>query len=177
MARRARRRVMVVLIYATLALLMAGLFMADHWRTSGNYLIIAVILANRFFLGGYDARGLIKPFNGKTPRSVEQPPPFLLLALRVYDPRPADKSYRNDEREIQQLGRAHYLAYQTIIVLFLPLWLLSKWSTFTPNMLANIHVSPGLLTCGLALISIVLAFTLPQSILLWTEPDMEEDSE
>jgi thiosulfate reductase cytochrome b subunit len=174
MAPQARRRALVILIYATLAMLMIGLFLADRWRTTGYYLVFATMLINRLFLGGYDFGGLIKPFNGKGPRRVEQPPPFLLLALRVYNPLPTTNAYRSDERELQQRDRAHYTAYKAVIFLLMPLWLLSQWATFTPRLLARIPVSPSLLIYGLVLASIIVALTLPQSILLWTEPDMEE---
>ena len=177
MAPQARRRTLVILIYAALALLMAGLFLADRWRTTGYYLVFATMLINRLFLGGYDFGGLIRPFNGKAPRRNDQPPPFLLLALRVYQPPPPDASYRSDERELQQRDRAHYTAYQAITVVLMPLWLLSQWSTFTPRLLAHIPISPSLFIYGLVLATIIVALTLPQSILLWSEPDMEPNDE
>jgi hypothetical protein len=82
MAPRINRRALVVLIYAGLAALMGGLWMLDGWHVTGVCLWIATVLANRLFLGGYGFGGLIKPFSGQG-RS-EAPPPFLLLALRVY---------------------------------------------------------------------------------------------
>jgi hypothetical protein len=102
MAPQAHRRTLVVFIYAALAALMAALFFADHWRATGYYLVFATFLVNRLFLGGYNFGGLIKPFNGNAPQRTQQPPPFLLLALRVYHPAPAESEYRSDEREFQQ---------------------------------------------------------------------------
>jgi hypothetical protein len=177
MAPQVHRRTLVVLIYATLALLMAGLFLADHWRTTGYYLVFATFLINRLFLGGYNFGGLIKPFSGKPPYRNEQPPPFLLLALRVYPPQPEDSEYRSDERELQQRDRAHYHAYQWIASTLVMLWLLASWNAFHPHLLARIPVSPSLLIYGVVLASIVISLTLPQAILLWTEPDMEEPHE
>jgi hypothetical protein len=174
MAPQAHRRTLVVFIYAALAALMAALFFADHWRTSGYYLVFATFLINRLFLGGYNFGGLIKPFNGKPPQRTEAPP-FLLLALRVYRPAPSESEYRSDERELQQRDHAHYTAYQALTVLLAVLWLLAGWNTFAPRLLARIPVSPSLLVYGVVLGAIVLALTLPQSILLWTEPDMEEE--
>lgn len=52
------------------------------------------------------------------------------------------------------------------------LWLLTSWNTFKPQLLAWVPGSANLLICGLVLAAIVLALTLPQAILLWTEPDM-----
>jgi hypothetical protein len=174
MAPQMHRRALVVLIYSALAVLMAALFTLDRWRTSGYYLVFATFLVNRLFLGGYNFGGLIKPFNGKRPQRNDAPPPFLLLALRVYHPQPMDNGYRSDERELQQRDRAHYLAYQALAVVLAVLWLLAGWNTFAPRLLARIPVSPSLLIYGVVLASIVAALTLPQAILLWTEPDMEE---
>jgi hypothetical protein len=176
MAAQVHRRALVVLIYATLAALMAGLFLADHWRTTGYYLVFATFLINRFFLGGYNFGGLIKPFSGKPPYRND-PPPFLLLALRVYHPEPIDSEYRSDERELQQRDRAHYQAYQWIASTLVVLWLLASWNAFKPHLLAWIPASPSLLIYGVVLASIVVSLTLPQAILLWTEPDMEETDE
>jgi hypothetical protein len=176
MAPQAHRRTLVVLIYVALAALMAGLFFADHWRVSGYYLVLATFLVNRLFLGGYNFGGLIKPFNGKPPQRTEVPP-FLLLALRVYRPEPAESEYRSDERELQQRDRAHYQAYQTLAVVLAVLWLLTSWNTFKPQLLAWVPGSANLLIYGLVLAAIVAALTLPQAILLWTEPDMEPGME
>ncbi len=176
MAPQAHRRTLVVFIYATLTALMAALFLADRWRTTGYYLVIATFLVNRLFLGGYNFGGLIKPFSGKPPQRSEAPP-FLLLALRVYRPGPAENEYRSDERELQQRDRAHYQAYQALAVVLAVLWLLAGWRTFNPKLLAWVPVSADLLIYGVVLAAIVVALTLPQAILLWTEPDMESEAE
>ena len=65
MAPRTNRRVLVVLIYAAMAALMAGLWMVDGWHVTGVYLVFATILVNRLFLGGYGFGGLIKPSAAK----------------------------------------------------------------------------------------------------------------
>lgn len=176
MAPQAHRRTLVVFIYATLTALMAALFLADRWRTTGYYLVIATFLVNRLFLGGYNFGGLIKPFSGKPPQRSEAPP-FLLLALRVYRPGRAENEYRSDERELQQRDRAHYQAYQALAVVLAVLWLLAGWRTFNPKLLAWVPVSADLLIYGVVLAAIVVALTLPQAILLWTEPDMESEAE
>jgi len=173
MASQTRRRILVCIIYATLAALITGLYMIDGWRTSGYYLVFASLLINRLFLGGYGLGGLIKPFSGKAPQRADQPPQFLLVSLRVYEPPAPEDTWRCDERELQQRDRAHYTAYQALAVILAVLWLLSGWNTFRPRLLAWIPASPSLLIYGLVLASVVIALTLPQSILLWTEPDME----
>lgn len=174
MAPRAHRRALVVLIYAGLTLLMAGLYLADGWRTSGYYLVFATILVNRLFLGGYDFGGLIKPFNGKAPRRSSAPS-YLLLALRIYRPEPSESEYRNDEREVARRGQAHYQSYGVVVVMLTLVWLLAGWSAFKPQMLGWFPGSPQVLIYALVLGGLVLMFTLPQAILLWTEPDMEAE--
>jgi len=176
MAPQAHRRALVALIYSAMAALMFVLFLADHWRTTGYYLVFATFLVNRFFFGGYNFGGLIKPFSGKAPQRSDAPPPFLLLALRVYHPEPMENEYRSDERELQQRDRAHYTAYQSVVIALAFLWLLATWNAFKPHLLAWIPVSPSLLVYGVVLAAIVAALTLPQTILLWTEPDMEVES-
>lgn len=177
MAPRTHRRALVVLIYAALTALMVGLFCADHWRTTGYYLVFATFLVNRLFLGGYNFGGLIKPFSGKPPRDSQASPHFVLLTLRIYHREPTNSEYRSDERELQQRDRAHYQAYQALAVVLALLWLLSSWDAFRPHLLAWIPISSSLLIYGMVLAAIVAALTLPQVILLWTEPDMDEFSE
>ena len=175
MAARVHRRVLVVSIYVGLAVLMAALWSADRWHTSGVYMIFATFLVNRFFLGGYNFGGLVKPFTGKAPRqSTMRETPFLMLALRVYQPAPEESEYRNDEREMHQRDRAHYQAYQVLTIALTALWLLADWKMKAPRLLAWMPVSVDGLLYGLVLMAIVAALTLPQAILLWTEPDVEE---
>jgi hypothetical protein len=173
MAAQAHRRALVVGLYSTLALGMAGLFYADHWRTSGYYLVFATFLINRIFLGGYSFGGLVKPFSEKAPPRNDAPPPFLMLALRVYQPALSDNAHRSDERELEQRGRAHYQAYQALTVVLAVLWLLAGWNAFKPAWIAGLGPVAPLAVYGVVLAGIVLALTLPQAILLWTEPDME----
>jgi len=174
MARQAHRRTLVVLIYAGLAMLMLSCWLLDRWHVTGIYMIFATILVNRVLLGGYNFGGLIKPFNGSTPRQRLQPPPFLVIGLRLYEPEPEERDYRNDERELAQRDRAHYQAYQVLSLVLMAIWLISDWRAMAPRLLTWLPVNPNLLLYGLVLAAIVLSQTLPQSILLWNEPDMEE---
>ena len=173
MALQARRRTLVVMIYAAMAALLAGLWFMDRLQNSWSWLFLLVVLLGRLFLGGYYRGGLVKPFNNKPPRQNPEPPPFLAVGLRVYSPLPEDdRSFLNDERELAQRDHAHYLAYQAIAVAVVILWFLSGFVN-KPGWAAAIVASlPGLTGTILLLI-----FTLPQAILLWTEPDMDEDKE
>jgi hypothetical protein len=176
MAPRTRRRALVALIYAGLAALMAGFWFVDRWSDTGYYLVLATFVINRFFLGGYNFGGLIKPFSGKPPRRSDAPPPFVLLALRVYRPERGESEYRSDERELSQRDRAHYYAYQALVIALCVLWVLTSWNTFRPRLLAWVLGSLSMLIYGVVLAAIVVALTLPQAILLWSEPDMEAEA-
>lgn len=175
MAPRRRRRVLVVLIYASMAVLFVALYLLTHWRGTGAYMFYAAMLACRLFLGGYYTGGLVKPFNNKPPKQNDMPPPLLALKLRVYQPILAadDPAYRNDERELLQRDRAHYLAYQALAVSIVIPMFVASMRVIRPALMAWIPMTPDELYYGLLLISLTLALTLPQSILLWTEPDME----
>ncbi len=178
MALQARRRTLVVLIYAAMALLMTAMWFVDGWRTSGIWVYWAALLACRLFLGGYYRGGLIKPFNNKPPRREERAPSFLAVGLRVYNPLPEDdRSFRNDERELAQRDRAHYLAYQAIAVALVVPWFVADVGVAKPAWAQNMGISAVHLLYGLILAILLLVFTLPQAILLWLEPDMEEAGE
>lgn len=172
MEKRTARRRLVVAVYAGLALMIAGGWFLDHLRTSGFYVYWAAILINWRVFGGYGNSGLIKPFSGRAPR---QSGPSSLLELELYRygnlAGPDEAKYRNDEREVLRRDRVHYQAYQWIIVLLAVIWLLATWQNDPPRFL-----SAGMMAMMLYLVIvpvIVLAITLPQAILLWTEPDVE----
>jgi hypothetical protein len=180
MAPQRHRRTLVLLIYASMASIMTGLWFLDHWRTTGAYMIFVTIAVNRLLLGGYNFGGLVKPFNDKAHPAPEQPSPFLLLGLRVYRPQPGDSEYRNDERELQQRDHAHYVAYSALVAGLVLIWFAAAFTRVAPKVLAAtalLSLAPNLgvdLVYGITLATIVISVTLPQSILLWTEPDMPE---
>ena len=176
MATQSARRWLVATIYLLLAAILVELYLLDHWRTSGYYLIFATFLINRFLLGGYQFGGLIKPFNERTPVRKITPAPFVLLfGLRVWEPEPRDTEWQNDEREQGQRDRAHYLAYQMLIFVLMPLWLAASWASHESRLLAWLPMPSAVLVYGLVRAMIALAITLPQAILLWTEPDMDSE--
>jgi hypothetical protein len=177
MARQTRRRVLVVTIYSAFVLLMAVLWATTQWRGTGGVVIWAAIFACRFFLGGYYSGGLVKPFNGKAPKQYEMPPSLLSLKLRVYQPAPSDDSaYRSDERELHQRDHAHYLAFQVVgVAVCVPMFIASM-RLIRPSLMSWIPMQPDAMYYGLTLVALILFLTLPQAILLWTEPDMEEEN-
>ena len=54
-----------------------------------------------------------------------------------------------------------------------PLWL--EIQANAPRLLAWLPGGPAIYLYGLVLATVVVSQTLPQAILLWTEPDMEPD--
>jgi hypothetical protein len=158
MSRRARRRALAALIYAAFAALMAASWFLDHWRMSGTYFLINfALLVSWFVLGGYYPGGLLRPFDGYVRRrsSAAQP----------------GREFLTDERELRERDRAHYRAFRWFAIAFLFLCLLAN-----PHLLGGLHLSADrildLLHGGL-LVALMLGLSLPQAILLWTEPDME----
>ena len=175
MARRIHRRVLVALIYACFAVLLAIFWGLDRWHTTGVYMIFATFLVNRFFLGGYYFGGLVKPFNSKAPRWQEVTPPFVMLTMRMWKPEPVESDYRNDEREREQRDRAHYVSYQVLTVALALVWLMADWKMKRPRFLRWMPVPADVLLYGFVLSACVVAITLPQAVLLWTEPDLENE--
>jgi len=122
----------------------------------------------------------VKRFDDRTPVVRKEPPPFLLIGLRLYDPRPDDREFRNDERELQQRDHAHYLAYQVMAIALIVIWIIAYLNRLRPSIVAGISLLAWVPTSGADLIygailaAIMVSLTLPQSILLWTEPDMVE---
>lgn len=176
MARQSRRRALVVVVYAALALVIALTWWWTGWRGTGAWVIYAMIVACRFFLGGYYRGGLVKPFVYRKPVNAEMPPPVLALKLRVYQPvlQADDDGFRNDEREMNQRDRAHYMAYQAIGSLVAVEAFVASMRMLSPKLQAWMGMPPDELYYGFALVALTLFVTLPQSILLWTEPDMED---
>ena len=176
MARRTRRRALVVSIYAVL-----GLLIACTWRWTGAtsattaFVLYGAMAVCYLFLGGVYRTGLVKPFQYKPPRNQDAPPSLLALRLRIYNPvlDIARDEARNDERELRQRDHAHYVAYQVLaFVVMIPMLFGSLRIAH-----ARAFAWPGVTTdqfyYGLSIIAVVLFLTLPQAILLWTEPDMD----
>ncbi len=75
-----------------------------------------------------------------------------------------------DEREMSLSNEAHYEAFRVVAYFLLFLWLA------VPILLD--HLNAWLMNRifeGIVTVLLVLAFTLPQAILLWSEPDVPEE--
>lgn len=144
MAPRAHRRRFVVLLYAGFALLLIG-GLSFHGTPAVTIPIFFGVLYLSKILGGRNLDGLIPPAN------------------------------RGDERDMRRRDHAYFVAYWW--------WDLSLIPAFLSIGLANLRVSgawapvlhtlAGRLPWGLLIAAMILYYTLPQAILLWTEPDME----
>lgn len=176
MARRGRRRTLVVAVYSALAVLMAVLWYFTHWRGTGAYVFWGAMLACKLFFGGYYRGGLVKPFQYKRPVNADVPPPMLALKLRVYQPviQSDEDALRSDERELHQRDHAHYQAYQWIGMCVVVPWFVAYLRMLRPTLVPLHGAAVDEFYFGLALIGMMLFLTLPQAILLWTEPDMVE---
>jgi hypothetical protein len=129
---------------------------------------------NRFAFGGLSTRGLVRPFSSDI-RPIwfkDDPPPSSAIDRWFWRRSPSRNDLQTDERENGRRDRAHYLAYRALS--------LSTYVVFA--LFAIVRNGPVFGTSGLpfdfalmaALAVAMLAMTLPQAILLWTEPDMEE---
>lgn len=160
---RRNRRFLVVFLYAFIGLLIV-LALQKHilgmmiWLT-----VLAVInplIFGQFMIWGKKYGGLLKPFQ----QNPESP---------------------NDERELAARDAAHYRAYTTVVLLLGALLLVP--GLFVPDLFFldwasryTDHLSPtkilfytNTFLWGL----LAVAETLPQAILLWTEPDIDGEPE
>ena len=178
-----RRRALVAAIYLFCAVWIAVICWmsvtrhdAGYLTTGGIWLFIVVWLLNILVLGGKVAGGLVKPFVSR--RTAASSPVLLILFLRwgrtqVPDPRPSE--FLSDERELDVARRAHFLAYRGIAGALMVVWAAAFSQIAHRNLFAWIPMPGAQLVCALAWISLLLCYTLPQAILLWTEPDMEPE--
>ena len=173
---RLRRRRLVLLVYAILSALFYLSWRGDKCTLTGIYLTIVVQLVNQYFFGGVTAGGLIRPFS-KHIRPVflhEGQPPQSRIDRWFWRRAPREKDLQTDERDEIRRDHAHYLAYKVIIGLVALLFLLIYLAKEAP--FPGSFVVPFDWALGVALLTVLLAQTLPQAILLWTAPDLEPEA-
>jgi hypothetical protein len=164
----------VVIGYYSVFLAFAVLFLWTRGPARAS-LLLPVAYAWAALLGGLTTGGPVRLFS-KWQRKFKdgsawgidgnRPHPWLPGRTMIA---PID---RLDEHDLATRDRAHYLAYSTlrwpaiVAALFSPLFLLDA----SPEKIARV----------LLLVSIAVAalfFSLPQAIVLWTEPDLDPDPE
>jgi hypothetical protein len=172
MTSQARRRRFILLFYTGFAVLEV---LARLWSPGGSegttvMLVFTFLLGP--LLGGYlshspnvrpEDRGLVKPFAGNE---------ILQRSKRGGWPKVRDpKEFRNDERDLARRDRAHYRAYGVLIAIITLALILSDEPVYHAiSMATQQKIVFVLLQAGY-----LLAFTLPQAIIIWTEPDLEPD--
>lgn len=143
---RARRRWFVALFYAVLAVVVLAGFSVSPKNTTGQW-----IVSGGLFL-------------------------FVVLSI-VFTWIAGDMRGQADEREMHRRDHAHFRAYQFFGFVLMGMLLLRSFSE--PNPIApplplalrGILAQPN----ALAISAFLLYITLPQAILLWTEPDMDPE--
>jgi magnesium-transporting ATPase (P-type) len=81
--------------------------------------------------------------------------------------------YRNDERELHQRDHAHFQAYRVATISLVIVTMLLYIRGLGRPFLGFLSV-PADLSFAVTIAALFVSQTLPQAILLWTEPDMEE---
>jgi hypothetical protein len=185
MATKARRRRLVVSVYVGLAaLVLAGWFL-DRWQVWGCCLILSsTTFIYCFVLGGFGAlgKGMIKPFLGNEVRAryLRNTESSWSRLSRLTIPKINDeREFCSDEREVRRRDNAHEVAYRRMGVVGIITFLIAYFKNAALPLLERhgITLSTAFfdnLIYGLLIASFILFVTLPQAILLWTEPDMEE---
>jgi hypothetical protein len=141
------RRWLVVLLYAGFAVLLVA-WLSPLGSSGGGVLAVLAVLCLLRFLGGrtYDS-GLVPPVDVA------------------------------DERERSSRNHAYFLAYSYLDLTFIPALLATGFKIHPlfavthPALQAICHRLPF----GFLFAAAILYYTLPQTILLWTEPDMEQE--
>jgi hypothetical protein len=186
MAPRVNRRRLVVLFYGIIgALLFACWIRGSH--TGAGFWTIEFTLFLGPILGGSFAglgiltgrRGLVEPFEAgkvlKYPDSASVLKPSTLLHPVVDN----DPELRIDERALRRRDYAHYVSHGFLGALIT----VGLWLEFVNNFnegggIETLHLNSNdvhRITYYLLQIGFIAVCTLPQAILLWTEPDMEAE--
>jgi hypothetical protein len=159
---RTRRRALVLAYYGLLLLFLA----TATWRHKS---ISGALLAQTFalgsFFGGLRAGSIVKTYSTRVPDPDRSP----IQQLNLGPVRPFVSRSPLDEREMHERDHAHYLAYSLLnLSLFAVGALTVLGMNVAPAMM--MHNSVNLLW-GFT----IWTLSLPQSVILWTEPDPIEE--
>jgi hypothetical protein len=181
MARRTARRRLVVAVYVAIGVLILGAwFLAQRWPglfTPYAFLILIFITVS---LRSHTLDALIKPFNGNETLSSFGMHPET-QDKRYPIPSILKSKYLNDEWDLRRRNEAHWRAYRWIYPMIALPWFIAAMKFTAAGMSKDYWFSRyassysyDLLLYSLLTALVCVYATLPQAILLWTEPDMEQ---
>jgi hypothetical protein len=185
MAPQASRRRLVMLFYGIFgALLLASWLMGSH--NGGGFLTVGFTILVGPLLGGYfvsssnlfGRAGLVEPFRAQKTQKYPDSARFFRIATLLHGVIDDDPELRTDERALRRRDYAHYVSHRflgTVVGLAFLLEYLNnsplRWSLNSIGM--SVSLANSIVYCLLQ-IGYISFMTLPQAILLWIEPDMEE---
>jgi hypothetical protein len=164
MVRRNNRRWLVAITYATFLALMAALIiiLSPTRGQNGTVLMMCLVLAyngvSRAVFGSLVRNTVLPEVRGGEVTSLGLTP-----ARRRGEDEP-------DERDVAVRNAAYFQAYRAVAVYSIVLWLASP-------MVYEVSASTALRLIQLVTMPLVaMALTLPQAVILWTEPDVPEEA-
>jgi hypothetical protein len=171
---RRRRRAFVILNWTLLFALFPLMLLVsvrNHPLSSNSFSLIFWFTLLTTSFGGIKYGGPIKKFENPKPDSAAGYALYKTMHPTLWKRR-GMPAWANDEFDLQRRNQAHYTTYRVLRwiypILAIALWLLSRdpdTSTWAAHILEA------------ALLPSVLAFLwLPQTIILWTEPDWSEEA-
>jgi hypothetical protein len=164
MVRRSNRRLLVGTSYATLMVLMATLilFLPSGRQINANAMsmcfVLAYVVVGRAIFGRLVKDTVLPEVRGGEMTS---------LGLSPRRRRGEDEP---DEREVAVRNAAYFVAYRALAVYSFALWFASPFF-FSLTASTAVRVLQ-LVTMPL----LAMALTLPQAVVLWTEPDVPEEA-
>jgi hypothetical protein len=173
LARRQTRRLLVI-GYWTVALslvLVVSLLTGRDGTVFGlpfiSLLYLSVLLMVGL-LGGDGKRGAVRAFEGRTSEGQVAADYTYMTPEDIAERKRREIEIRLDERDVNLRNTAHYKAYSALR------WIIFLVFVFTAFPLPR---EPFFLRPFLLSTLFLVVWSLPQTIILWTEPDMEADSE
>jgi hypothetical protein len=162
MMHRNNRRLLVATTYATVLALMAAVIISLPWGRQSDAIGVCLILAynvvSRAILGR-----LVKDTVLPDLRWGE----MTSLGLA---PRRRRGENEPDEREVAVRNAAYFEAYRTLAMYSIGIWVASPFFS-----LLSASTAVRVLQL-LTMLLLAMALTLPQAIILWTEPDVPEEA-
>lgn len=181
MAPQANRRALVWMVYGLIAIIMTASWMSNPTGSDAFFIsIVSGLLLRSTFGGRFQSKyylfgsGLVEPFDGNEVLDLKRSSKWArFLIPEVGD----EREVRNDERALRRRDHAHYVAFQSLGSLVM-LALILKFIDSVPlhpttESLGLTRESVNRIIFAILQISWIEIMSLPQAILLWTEPDME----